>query len=121
MSVPTVEDIFSAIVHIIEELYDDWEYSGEITHETTLLSDLGFQSIDAVALGSAVEDHFNQRIPFAQYLSDLEDKGIPDIALGDFVLFIQNSSYLGFKFLSFIRKGRDSNPRMKNIIIRIAT
>ncbi len=91
MSVPTVENIFSVILQIIEELFEDWEYSGKITQETTLLSDLGFQSIDAVALGSAIEDHYNQKIPFAQYLSDLEEKGVSDIKLGDFACFIQKN------------------------------
>jgi len=91
MSAPTVKDIFSVLLQIIEELFEDWEYSGKITQETTLLSDLGFQSIDAVALGSAVEDHYDQKIPFAQYLSDLEEKGISDIKLGDFARFIQKN------------------------------
>ena len=91
MSAPTVENIFSVLLQIIEELFEDWEYSGKITQETTLLSDLGFQSIDAVALGSAIEDYYDQKIPFAQYLADLEEKGISDIKLGDFARFIQKN------------------------------
>ena len=89
MSVPTLEDVFSVIVHFIKELSYDWEYSGKITQETTLLSDLGFESIDAVALGTAIEDYYNKKIPFAQYLSDLEEKGVSDISLGEFARFIQ--------------------------------
>ena len=89
MSVPTLENVFSVIVNFIKELSCDWEYSGKITHQTTLLSDLGFESIDAVALGTAIEDHFNKKIPFAQYLSDLEEKGVSDITLGEFALFVQ--------------------------------
>ena len=91
MSAPTVDDIFSVLLQLIEELFEDWEYSGKITQETTLLSDLGFQSIDAVALGSAIEDHYDQKIPFAQYLAGLEEKGITDIKLGDFARFIQKN------------------------------
>ena len=83
-----IKEVFSRIVLIIEGLSGDWEYSGEITPETTLLEDLGFESIDAVALGSAIEEHYGQSIPFAQYLSELEERGASDITLGEIAEFV---------------------------------
>jgi acyl carrier protein len=85
-----IKDVFSQIVLIIEGLSGDWEYPGEIKLETTLLEDMGFESIDAVALGSAIEEHYGQSIPFAQYLSELGERGASDITLGELAEFVHS-------------------------------
>jgi len=90
MDQPTKEQVFDEVVKIIRELAEDWEFSGEITPETTMLGDLGFESIDAVALASAVEELYGQSFPFAEYFSQLEEQKIDDLRLRDVVEFVHS-------------------------------
>ena len=82
------EQIFTDLVIILNELSDDWEYSGEISLETSLFDDLGFESIDAVALGTAIEEHYRQTLPFAEFLAEIGQREEQDIRVDDLVEFI---------------------------------
>ena len=73
---------------IMTELRDDWEYSGEITEGTGMFRDLGFESIDAVALGSAIEDHYNRSLPFAEFLMKANERQATDITIGELLDFV---------------------------------
>jgi len=76
------------LLKILSELRDDWEYSQEITERTGLFTDLEFESIDAVALGAAVEDHFSESLPFAEFLTKAQERGAKDIFVGELVDFL---------------------------------
>lgn len=82
------EAIFGSISEIISSLKDEWEFSGNITPETSLFSELEFESIDAVVLGSMIEDHFKQPFPFAEYLAGLGEQGVGDIKVKDLIDFV---------------------------------
>ncbi|MEW5801873.1 MAG: phosphopantetheine-binding protein [bacterium] len=87
------ENIFRSVSVIISSLKDEWEYSGEITPETSLFTDLDFESIDAVVLGSMIEEHYNRPFPFAEYLASIGEQEVRDIKVKDLVSFIyQNLS-----------------------------
>ncbi|MCX7013497.1 MAG: phosphopantetheine-binding protein [Candidatus Sumerlaeota bacterium] len=88
MDQPTKEQVFNDLVKIIRDLAEDWEFSGEITPDTTMLGDLSFESIDAVALASAIEELYGQSFPFAEYFSQLEERKIEDLRVQDVVDFI---------------------------------
>lgn len=85
------EKIFSSVSKIINSLKDEWEYSGDITPETSLFTDLDFESIDAVVLGSMIEEHYNRPFPFAEYLAGVGEKEVQDIKVKDLVLFIHQN------------------------------
>ncbi|MCL6583644.1 MAG: acyl carrier protein [bacterium] len=89
--VPRQESIFHSVSKIISSLKDEWEYSGEITPETSLFTDLDFESIDAVVLGSMIEEHFNRSFPFAEYLASVGEKEVRDIKVKDLVNFIHQN------------------------------
>jgi acyl carrier protein len=76
------------LLKILGELRDDWEYSGQITAETGIFKDLEFESIDAVALGSAIEDHYNRSLPFAEFLMKANERKATDITIGELVDFL---------------------------------
>lgn len=76
------------VLKILTELREDWEYPGEITAATGIFRDLEFESIDAVALGSAIEDHYNRSLPFAEYLMKATQRKAPDITIGELVDFL---------------------------------
>lgn len=88
MAKKSKEAIFADLVDILSELRDDWEYSETITRQTSMLHDLYFESIDAVALGAAIEENYNQSMPFAEFLAELGEQENPDLRVGDLVDFI---------------------------------
>lgn len=82
------EKIREDLMKIMTELRDDWEYSGEITERTGIFRDLGFESIDAVALGSAIEDHYDRSLPFAEFLMKANERQATDITIGELLDFL---------------------------------
>jgi acyl carrier protein len=82
------ESVKTTVMNMLTELREDWEYSGEITEETGLFGDLGFESVDAVALGAAVEESFGQQLPFAEFLTKARDSNVKDITIGYFLDFL---------------------------------
>ncbi len=82
------ETLRNDLLKILSDLRDDWEYSSEITESTGLFQDLEFESIDAVALGSAIEEHYNRSLPFAEFLSKASEREATDITVGELVNFL---------------------------------
>lgn len=82
------EQVKNYLLTSLKDWREEWEYSGEITEETGLFRDLEFESIDAVAFGSAIEEHFNQSLPFAEFLTNARKEQMKDIAVGDLLNFL---------------------------------
>ncbi len=82
------EQVFTDLLTILDELNDDWEYSGEVTLETSFFEDLGFESIDVVALGTAIEEHYRRSFPFAEFLAGIGQREEQDIRIGEVIEFI---------------------------------
>lgn len=80
--------IMQDLTRILTELREDWDYDGQITEDTGIFADLGFESIDAVALGSAIEDHYNRSLPFAEFLTKAGERQATDIYVRDLVDFL---------------------------------
>lgn len=76
------------VLQILTDLREDWEYSDEITERTGIFKDLEFESIDAVAMGSAIEEHFNQSLPFAEFLTKANERQAEDITVGEVLDFL---------------------------------
>jgi acyl carrier protein len=82
-------DVMADVLSLLNQLARDWEYFGEITPETFLFADLGFESIDAVVLASFIQEHYKQQFPFPQFLAELGQREVKDIRLGELVEFIR--------------------------------
>ena len=76
------------ILGLLRQLADDWEYTEEITPQTRFFADMGLASLDVVVLGTAVQEHYGQVLPFAEYFVQVGQRGIPDIPVGEWVDFI---------------------------------
>jgi acyl carrier protein len=85
------DQITADLTKIFNETMGDWEYSGEITPETRLFADLGLESIDLVALGGAIEEHYRRTFPFAQWLTQLRDLQVDDIRVKDVIQFLHDN------------------------------
>lgn len=81
-------NIRNELLTILGEWREDWDYAGTITEDTSIFNDLGFESIDAVAFGSAIEEHFNQSLPFAEFLTTVRERQQEDITVGNLLDFL---------------------------------
>ena len=88
MNIPQQETILNDVLGLLKQLARDWEYSGEITPDTWLFADLGFESIDAVILASFVQEHYRRPFPFPQLLADIGQRGVKDLRIRELVEFI---------------------------------
>lgn len=81
--------IMTDIVAMLGTLAKDWEYSGTITPETLLFEDLGFESLDIVVLGTAIQERYGQHMPFAEFLSDIGQREERDMTVCELAAFVQ--------------------------------
>ncbi|MCA1601956.1 MAG: phosphopantetheine-binding protein [Acidobacteria bacterium] len=93
------EEIRNDLLTMLGEWREDWEYAGQITENTGIFTDLGFESIDAVAFGSAIEEHFDQSLPYAEFLTKAREQQQDDITIGDLLDFLMAN-------LDGLREGR---------------
>jgi acyl carrier protein len=83
------EKILADLIEIVRGM-TDWEYADEVTPSTRFFADLGFESIDAVVFGEAIESHYGRRFPYAEFLRRLGDRGERDLVLGELVAFLKD-------------------------------
>lgn len=82
------ETVLADVIAIVEQLLGDWEFQGEIREDSYILEELGLESIDAVALGSELEEKYRRSLPFAQFLIDLRERERSDFTVGELVDFV---------------------------------
>ena len=88
MNTVTQDVILTDVINLLNQLARDWEYSGEITPDTLLFADLGFESIDAVILASFVQEHYGRPFPFPQLLAEIGERQVKDLQISELVEFI---------------------------------
>jgi acyl carrier protein len=84
----TREQIRAELIELLKQAREDWDDSTVITDETGLFLDLGFESIDAVGLGSVLEQHFGKILPFPEFMSRAREEDLSDITVGRLVEFL---------------------------------
>lgn len=91
MTEPNRTAVRDVVVAQIHEVRDDWDISTPVTEATGLFNDIGFESIDAVALGAAIEEHYDRQLPFADFLTKANEEKWPDVTVGQLVDFLLES------------------------------
>ena len=86
---PPREEIEAYVMKVLQELARDWEYSGEVGETTGLFRDLGFESLDAVVLGTAIQEHYDRPMPFAELLADVGQREVRELTVGELVRFVE--------------------------------
>lgn len=84
----TREKVRDDLFRLIQEIQEEWDLPTDVTEQTGLFRELGFESIDAVALGSSIEEKYQQSIPFASFLTEASEQNWPDIKVGQLVDFL---------------------------------
>ncbi len=84
---PTHEEIQEYVLATLQELCRDWDYSRPVGPGSLLFSELGLESLDAVVLGTIIQEHFQKPLPFAELLAEIgrEQRDLSIQELVDFV------------------------------------
>jgi acyl carrier protein len=85
---PSREEIMADVLALLRKLADDWEYTGEITPQTRFFADMGLRSLDVVVLGTAIQEHYKQVLPFVKLFAQVGQRAVPDMPVGEWVDFI---------------------------------
>jgi acyl carrier protein len=84
------EALLHDVIRILEDITSDWdlEFSGGINHDTRLIADLAFESIDVVEFVVAIEGQFMRRdLPFEKLLM-VDGRYVDDLHVAEVVDFL---------------------------------
>jgi phosphopantetheinyl transferase/acyl carrier protein len=84
---PSRQDILDYLLHKMGELTQDWDYPDPVRPESKLFTELGFESLDAVVLCTAIQEHYQTPMPFAELLAEIgqQQRDLSIDELTDFV------------------------------------
>jgi acyl carrier protein len=82
-------EIQGYIISTLDELARDWDHSGPVTADTGLFTQLGLESLDAVILATAVQEHFGRQMPFARLFAEIGEQQ-RDLTVGELAAFIHS-------------------------------
>lgn len=84
---PSRQDILDYLLHKMGELTQDWDYPDPVRPESRLFTELGFESLDAVVLCTAIQEHYQTPMPFAELLAEIgqQQRDLSIDELTDFV------------------------------------
>ena len=75
------------ILNKLLELSQDWDEPGEISPSSKIFSELGFESLDAVVLGVAIQEHYGVQMPFSELYAALGEQQ-KDLSVAELVDFV---------------------------------
>jgi acyl carrier protein len=83
----TREQIQEYVLATLQDLCRDWDYSRPVGPSSLLFSELGLESLDAVVLGTVIQEHFQKHMPFAELLAEIgrEQRDLSITELVDFI------------------------------------
>lgn len=82
------QTILSTVTTTLESLVQDWDLDTSIGPATTLVADLGFESIDLIQMVAALEQEFGRpNLPFAELLI-VDGRYIDDLSVNQIADFL---------------------------------
>jgi acyl carrier protein len=84
---PSRPEILDYILQMLGELTQDWDYPEPVGPESLLFTQIGFESLDAVVLCTAIQEHYQTPMPFAELLAELGEKQ-RDISVNELADFV---------------------------------
>jgi len=84
---PSRQEILDYLLQKMGELTQDWDYPDPVSPESKLFAELGFESLDAVVLCTAIQEHYHTPMPFAELLAEIgqQQRDLSIDELTDFV------------------------------------
>ena len=80
-------EILEYLMHTIQDLSADWDYANAITSGSLLFTELGMESLDVVVLGTAIQEHYQFQMPFAEFLAEL-GRERRDVSIAELAAFV---------------------------------
>jgi len=71
----------------VQDLCQDWDYADPVGPESLLFTGLGMESLDAVVLCTAIQEHYRITMPFAELLADIGQKQ-RDLSIAELAEFV---------------------------------
>lgn len=68
---PNRQAIQDYVMGKLGELCRDWDYSTPLGPDSLLFTGLGLESLDAVVLGTSIQEHFGRPLPFAELFAEI--------------------------------------------------
>jgi acyl carrier protein len=93
MSVSTSDQYVQDTIEMLQELTSDWDtdLEGQIGPSTSIVNDLGFESLDVVYLVTAIEQRYGRRdLPFEQLLM-VDGRYVDDLTVTQIAAFLQKN------------------------------
>lgn len=87
MTILTQSLLLTEVLGLIGELAADWDLETELTENTGLFGELGFESLDLVVLGASLQERYG-KLPFPEFLAELGQRSADDVTIGELVQFI---------------------------------
>jgi acyl carrier protein len=83
------EEVLATVSEMIREVIGQaWAKDVSITMETSFNTDLELESIEFVALAEKIQQHYHERVRFAEWLGTMELDEIISLRVGQLVEFI---------------------------------
>ena len=71
----------------MQDLCQDWDYAEPVGPESLLFTGLGMESLDAVVLCTAIQEHYRITMPFAELLAEIGQKQ-RDLSIAELAEFV---------------------------------
>ena len=84
---PTRQEILDYLLHTMQDLTQDWDYAEPVNAESLLFTEVGLESLDAVVLGTAIQEHYQTPMPFAELLAEIGEQR-RDLTIHELVDFV---------------------------------
>jgi acyl carrier protein len=84
---PTQPEILAYVLKTVQDLCQDWDYADPVGPESLLFTGLGMESLDAVVLCTALQEHYRITMPFAELLADIGQKQ-RDLSIAELAEFV---------------------------------
>jgi len=89
---PSRQEILDYLLQKMGELTQDWDYPDPVRPESLLFTELGFESLDAVVLCTAIQEHYQTPMPFAELLAEIGQQQ-RDLSIDELANFV--NTHLG--------------------------
>ena len=71
----------------MQDLCQDWDYTDEVGPQSLLFTGVGMESLDAVVLCTAIQEHYRIQMPFVELLADIRQKR-RDLSIAELAEFV---------------------------------